>query len=227
MLSMSVADASSANKVSNYATEGTAVCLAQDKVKEINTDHLDYLEQQSVGLLGGKMHLLIGLAQKSKRISHSTSHGETLATAKTIPLAQLTAIRLTEPELHAQHDFRLSPMILMRLQDDGHCPLPVDHVVDCMDLWELACGYKGIPQDKSQRLGVLAIREERRTNRIRRFFHFRTDYMLADLLTKHSGYVSKSLQELLSCGQWTIRSDVRVRHHFGKVQETTKDNGDM
>eukprot|EP00959_Pyramimonas_sp_CCMP1952_P185380 3876150-Pyramimonas_sp.AAC.1 len=29
-----------------------------------------------------------------------------------------------------------------------------------MDIWELFCGLKGIPQDKSQRLGVLSIREE-------------------------------------------------------------------
>ena len=89
--------------------------------------------------------------------------------------------------------------------------------IDCIDLWELACGLRGAPQDKSQRLGVLAIREERRTLRLRRFFHVRTHWMLADWLTKHTGYVSKCMFEMLSCGHWTIESFVRVRQHFGGV----------
>ena len=47
----------------------------------------------------------------------------------------------------------------------------------------------------------------------------------ADLLTKHSGYVSKSLHELLSSGIWTIDSDVRMRQHFGigELQKYDKD----
>ena len=91
----------------------------------------------------------------------------------------------------------------------------VDAYIDCVDLWELCCGLRGIPQDKSQRLGVLAIRGERRTLRLRRLYHIRTQYMLADMLTKIVGADSKSLLELLSCGQWTIASDVRVRQGFG------------
>ena len=87
--------------------------------------------------------------------------------------------------------------------------------IDCVDLWELSCGLRGIPQDKSQRLGVLAIREERRTRRVWRLYHIRAADMLADMLTKLVGADSKSLLELLSCGQWTISSDVRVRQEFG------------
>ena len=95
------------------------------------------------------------------------------------------------------------------------CPLPVDAYIDCMDLWDLACGIKGMPQDKSQRLGVLAIREERRTLRLRRLYHIRTRYMLADMLTKATGVDSRSLLQLVSCGRWTIESDVRCREGFG------------
>ena len=39
--------------------------------------------------------------------------------------------------------------------------------------------------------------------------------MLVDPLTKYSGYVSKSLFQLLTSGTWTIAGEIRVRHHFG------------
>ena len=87
-----------------------------------------------------------------------------------------------------------------------------------MDLWDLACGYKGIPQDKGQRLGILVIREERRTLRLRRLFHVRTHAMLADLLTKHTGYVSPTLHELETSGHWSITGSLRVRQGFGTGQ---------
>eukprot|EP00974_Lingulodinium_polyedra_P005304 499835-Lingulodinium_polyedra.AAC.1 len=84
----------------------------------------------------------------------------------------------------------------MSVMDDATCPLRHDHVIDCMDLWELCCGYKGIPQDKGQRLGILMLREERRSLRLRRLYFVRTKFMLADLLTKFLGPDSKSLLEL-------------------------------
>ena len=83
-----------------------------------------------------------------------------------------------------------------------------------MDLWELSCGCRGIPQDKSQRLGVLAIREERRTTRLRRFFHVTTKYMLADQLTKAAAD-SRTLSMLLSSGHWNLAGRLRMRHGFG------------
>ena len=107
-------------------------------------------------------------------------------------------------------------LTLDQLQERGECPLPHDHVIDCMDLWELACGMRGIPQDKGQRLGVLDIREERRAQRLRRLFHYNTEWMLADQLTKFLGYVSPTLHELISSGIWSVAGNVRVRHGFGK-----------
>ena len=89
-------------------------------------------------------------------------------------------------------------------------------MIDCMDLWELSCGMRGIPQDKGQRLGVLAIREERKSLRLRRLFHFNTQWMLADQLTKFLGYVSPTLMELISSGHWTVAGNVCVREGFGK-----------
>ena len=127
-------------------------------------------------------------------------------------------MRLSEPEVISSSSAKVTPLTLMQLQDSGLCPVMIDQLVDCMDLWDLACGRKGIPQDKSQRLAVLAIREERRTQRIRRFVHLTTRWMLADLLTKWAGRDSDSLLELLSSGSWTLRLPLRIRHGFGNMQ---------
>ena len=158
--------------------------------------------------------MVIGTGNISKRISHSTSHAETLSCAALIPMGQLVAMRIAEPELTLKFG-RLTPMKLLTIQDEGTCPVMYDHMVDCMDLWDLACGRKGVPLDKSQRLAVLAIREERRMQRIRRFMHVTTRYMLADILPKWLGHDSNSLLELLSCGKWTCSGPIRVRHGFG------------
>ena len=209
-----VSDASSPNKSTNFATEGIIVALAEDKLTTATCDHHDYLEPRLRPLVGGKFHILTGTAHKSKRISHSTSHAETLSAAKGIPLAQLVALRFAESELVASLNIR-APLKLLEVQDSGLCPIPVDAYIDCMDLWELCCGIRGTPQDKSQRLGILAIREERRSLRLRRLFHIRTKYMVADMLTKIAGADSKSLLQLITSGHWTIESDIRVRQGFG------------
>ena len=62
--------------------------------------------------------------------------------------------------------------------------LPIDHVTDCNDMCLLCVGSKGIPTDKSQRLTVLALREDRLTGRIRRMFLYPTQCVLCDALTK-------------------------------------------
>ena len=211
-----VTDASSANKKSSFATEGAVIGLMEDRIVAKPTMLKDdYMTTDDVALLGGLFHTLVATSQKSKRVSHSTSHAETLSAAKSIPVGQLISLRLSEPDFVISHERVLTPLLLMELQDSGKAVVPVDVMIDCMDLWELATGLRGIPQDKSQRLGVLSIREERRTLRLRRFMHLRTHWMLADLLTKHSGYVSKSLHELLSSGHWSVESDIRMRQHFG------------
>eukprot|EP00959_Pyramimonas_sp_CCMP1952_P414618 8687232-Pyramimonas_sp.AAC.1 len=129
------------------------------------------------------MHILTGSSQKAKRILHSTSHAETLSAAKAIPLAQLVALRLCEPGATTRKSFagkQYIPLALLDVQESATVPLPVDSFIDCMDIWEFPCGPKGIPQDKSQILGVLSIREERRCLRLRRLYHIRTKWMCAD-----------------------------------------------
>ena len=217
---VSVSDASSATKTSNYPTEGTAILLGEDRLSEVLTDRSDFLLPGLEDCLSGKFHLCVGLSSKAKRISHSTSHAETNAAAKTLPIAQLAAIRYAEPEVALRYDCKLRPLQLMTFCDEARCPVPVDAVIDCMDLWELICGIRGIPQDKSQRLGVLALREERRQLRLRRLYHYTTHYMLADQLTKYSGYFSKTLMELISSGHWTVKDLIRCRHGFGPKEKS-------
>ena len=88
---------------------------------------------------------------------------------------------------------------LLQLQDSGKYVLPVDHVTDCMDFYELACGLKGIPSDKTQRLSVLSIREHKLTSRIRNFF-CPTQSMLVDALTKPMW--SDTLHKFITTGYW-------------------------
>ena len=121
-------------------------------------------------------------------------------------------MRYTEPELAAALGRSPKAQDCMAILDDASCPLRHDHFIDCMDLWELCCGYKGIPQDKGHRLGILMLREERRSLRLRRLYFLRAKYMLPDMLTKFLGPDSNTLLEMVSSGCWHIEGDVRVRY---------------
>ena len=63
---------------------------------------------------------------------------------------------------------------------------------------EFVTGLKGVPQDKQQRLPIMALREERLSGRVRGMMHIGTDIMLADALTKPG--VFRQLMELLTTG---------------------------
>ena len=108
---ISVSDASAPNKVSKFATEGIVICLAEDRLRKPAVDKNDYLEPSLVKHVGGKCHIYIATSQKSKRISYSTSHAETLSGAKAIPIAQLVSMRLAEPELTQKHSIN-KPLLL-------------------------------------------------------------------------------------------------------------------
>ena len=73
------------------------------------------------------------------------------------------------------------------------------------------------------RIAVLALREERRTYRLRRLIHCRTKWMLADMLTKSLNPDSISLRQLVTCGRWTISDDIRVRALFGRPPPSSQD----
>eukprot|EP00959_Pyramimonas_sp_CCMP1952_P305136 6385842-Pyramimonas_sp.AAC.1 len=146
----------------------------------------DVVPPEHYGLLEGYAHLLHHLGSKSKRVSHSTSHAESLIACKSHQTTHLLNMRITEivasHMLSRLHRVKLTALTIA--QDQNIVALPMDHVTDCNDLFLLATGQKGIPTDKSQRLTILSIREERLSGRIRRFYHYPTTSIVSDSLTK-------------------------------------------
>ena len=89
---------------------------------------------------------------------------------------------------------------MMKIFESNALDLRVDHVTDCFDFWQLCCGEKGIPSDKSSRLAILSMREERLSGRIRGFIHCPTELMLVDALTK-VGIFSQIMRHVTT-GTW-------------------------
>ena len=74
--------------------------------------------------------------------------------------------------------------MLLTIQESNLSLIPHDMATDCMDLFELVTGARGLSSDKNQRLVVVSLREDRLQSRIRSFQHYPTTCMLADALTK-------------------------------------------
>ena len=189
-----VHDASSANKDRNYAQEGILVLLCEDKLNipgsEYKLDADDFLAER----LGGKAHLLWSHGAKAKRVSYSTSHAETLSAIGGLETVSLVAVRLSE--LY----FRGKPTLkdLTKFQESGNAKIPVDCLTDCRDFYELTTGDRTLPQDKGQRLYVLAHKEARINGRIRWMILVPTQSMVADALTKPM--LAPQLLHLMSTG---------------------------
>ena len=75
---------------------------------------------------------------------------------------------------------------LITADADAKYEIPIDSMTDCRDLYELVTGLKGVPQDRSQRLIVMSIREKRLIRKVRSVIWCDTCDMLANSLTKHS-----------------------------------------
>ena len=200
----SVGDASHASGKTSYAQEGK-MCLLMSDSHEVVVGEGDIVAKTSVPHMGGRCHILLGTSRKSKRVSQSTSHGETVCAVTCSQDAQLVALRFTEIFGAAIcGEAKLSLRSFMRLEAEGKYVLPIDHYTDCHDLWELVCGIKGVPSDKTQRLSILFLRESRLTGRIRRFIFVPTEFMIADALTKLG--IFKEMLRLLSSGVWEIEN---------------------
>ena len=195
---LSVGDASHGNKLTSYPQEGTASLLGEDHLDEITTDHDDNIHTKYNHLIGGKTHTLMLASCKSKRISHSTCTGETNAGYRTNINSQFVAIRYTEIINTTKHQHTAKDML--KVYNDSMLQLRIDHHTDCLDFWQLVCGTKGVPSDKSSRLAVLSFREERLSGRIRGFLHIPTEIMLVDALTKIG--IFPLIMHHLTTGTW-------------------------
>ena len=196
-----IGDASHANKHTVYAQEANMVALMEDRYVEV--DGNDHLLQTLVSEHGGPVHPYVALSSKSKRVSQSTSHAETLAALKVQTMGAMVAMRLTEVFYFST--FGAAPTLknLLEAQEKALYIVPIDHYTDCHDMYDLVCGGKGIPQDKGQRLAILALREARLCGAVRRFYHIPTDVMLADALTKAG--LSPLFMKWLTTGMWDFK----------------------
>ena len=198
---LDIDDASHGSRSTSYAQEGGIQGLTTDfGFGEYNGE----IHHTTMASLSRPLHVIIASTCKSGRISHSTSHGETLAGVRGIQTAQLVALRLTEVYYSTLYQQPRSHHVFLELERLGAYIVPVDHVTDCYDFLELVTGLRGVPADKSQRLAVLSAREERITGRVRHFFHWPTDIMIADALTKVG--VFPQMYMLLTSGILNLRS---------------------
>ena len=205
---MAIADSSFSTKSTSYAVEGTMSVLKS--APEVLTP-----DTKSAKVWAGQCHLLCHHSGKAKRISHSTSHAESLAAYSTLSTTEQVAERLTE--LTAPH----SPSVdeLIQMSSRGDYELPVHHFTDCMDLVELATGLKGCPQDRSQRLIILSIRERRMLGKTRSTNHLQTSDMPANSLTKHDPS-DPQMDTLLSTGVLQFRHATVHRPSSSSAAET-------
>ena len=170
---VSFSDASFSTSSTSYAVEGVLVLL---------TSGLSPATGVHAGAsMNGRAHLLLHSANKAKRISHSTSHAESLAMYSASQSAEQVAERLTEQ----CSTTRLTLEDAILLSSSGRYDVRIDSYTDCLDLLELVTGHRGAPQDKSQRLIILSLRERRLIGKMRSVTHVRTTDMPANPLTKH------------------------------------------
>ena len=188
-------DASASSKGRAYSQEGVIILLMPDQLDLDSKVHTVNGNVMAEGRFGGVAHILSAHGAKSKRVSYSTSHSETLAAISGLETASLVALRMSEI---------LSPQLkptlqeLAALQEKGIPFLPIDAYTDCRDFYSLTTGTSALPQDRSQRVYVLAHREARLAGRLRWMILIPTECMLADALTKPM--LAVQLLKLMTCG---------------------------
>jgi len=129
-------------------------------------------------------------------------------------MGQLIAARVTEMFCRMVLPPRASITAhdMLELSQKDITVIAHDSMTDCMDLFELITGGRGVPSDKSQRVAIMALREDRVHHRIRSVLHVPTRTMLADGLTKEGWYD----QLLVYCTTGKIKMvllpDQAVRH---------------
>ena len=194
-------------KGTSYAQEGVLILLTS----YLNIQMVDVGSQQyqaahdAENSMSCFCHVLAQVSHKAKRISGSTSHGETLAANCGQQLAQLVALRITEVfDKGIQLPLRSqSPLQdLIAIQEAGAWVIPIDHFTDCHDLFQLVVGERGTPQDRFQRLYILSLREDRIKGAVRHFGWIPTAAMISDALTKIM--ISPILYDLLTHGYWRV-----------------------
>ena len=95
-------------------------------------------------------------------------------------------------------------------EEHGILELPIDVVTDCFDVIELCTGERGCPQDRSQRLIILSLRERRLLRKIRHMMHIDTNDMPANRLTKYVPS-DRALTRILESGTMKFEKPLHLR----------------
>jgi hypothetical protein len=221
---VSVNDASHASKRSGYPYEGKIVLLMSESDVDFGSSGEWYRTADSQSFTGYG-HPLYFTARKASRVSHSTSHAETNACVGGLQVAQLVSSRITEMFAPMYLGRYAAPHDLLRMQNANIMVIPCDAVTDCMDLYELVTGQRGLTNDKTQRISIMALREDRLTGRCRRFTHVPTSSMLSDGLTKLGQF--PLLLTFCTTGKWVLHVSedkwIRVKVRSLKYDYTEED----
>ena len=214
-------DASHATRQSSYAMEGMVTLLMEETGLFFDKASADLTDVQA-RQLAGRAHLLAWCGRKAKRISYSTSHAETLAICSGKDIAVMINLRLTE--LLAQ-PLMTSVQQSITTLEHGRLVLPLDQMTDCNDAYELITGGRPLPDDKTQRLYIESMRQERLAGTIRHFYKVPTQSMLADCLTKVMA--SRQMELLLTRGILDMHNEtaqcIKVRRQQVRDRHQSED----
>ena len=139
-------------------------------------------------------------SKKAQRVSWSTSHSETNPGVSCAAMANLVASRFTELDHFFVHGYHASARHMLEIHTRSLNCIPVDLYTDAMNLFELICYSKSLPNGNHHRVGILELREDRLTRRLRHIIHVPTRIMLADQLTKRM--TSEVFMYFITTGLW-------------------------
>ena len=145
----------------------------------------EFIHGSDASILGGPSCTLFCSSKKAARVSYSTSHSETNPAVSCSAVSNMVASRFSEIDYYITHGRYPSVKDLLHQYLACENTIPIDMYTDAMNLWELISSARTLPSDKNHRVGVLSLREDRVTRRIRHVIHIPTQVMLADQLTKH------------------------------------------
>ena len=131
-------DSSHVSNHSLHPQEGRGIFLMTDP--KVLRRLPEWVDIKACECFEGHANPLFSSAKKATRVSHSTSHGESLAFLGGAQIAQLLANRLTEPFTKVLFDMaNPSPLQMLEIQNFHAVLVPIDVFTDCMDVWELVC----------------------------------------------------------------------------------------
>ena len=122
---LAIGDASHASSKTSYAMEGRLVLRCSDSgpcpdKRQLQADGRSF---------NGVAHLLLHSGKKAKRISHSTSHAESLTHHAVVSNAELVAMRLTELSNWWSYPYKDD---LVAADECSKFFVPIDTMSDCI-----------------------------------------------------------------------------------------------